>query len=71
MAVTSGQSSVGLAAALKQYDVVLPPLLIMRDSVRCVDGFTIMPQQQSQSQIPSPASNNYVMGPQMSFPFQG
>ena len=41
----------GLAAALGQYDVAPPPIMILRDTMRGVVGPTIMPQQQSQSKM--------------------
>ena len=46
-----------------QQDVVLPPQLILRDTVRCTTGITnMLQQQQSQSQMPSQEQVNYAMG---------
>ena len=62
--------SVGQTTSAQHY-VVLPSQLIPRDTVRDSVGLTNMPQQQSQSQMPSQAYANYAMGPlQASFSFR-
>ena len=58
----------GLEAGLAQCEV-LPPRLILGDTVRSVVDLAIMPQEQSQLQMPSWAYFKYVLGPQMSFLF--
>ena len=57
---------------LGQHDVVLPPQLILRDSMRGSVGLaTVSKQQQPQSQMPSQAYANYALGPpQVSFLIQ-
>ena len=69
--VTMTLTSVGLAE-LYQHDVVLPPLLILKDTLRCSISLTfVLQQQQPQSQMPSQAYANYVVGPSwVSFLFQ-
>ena len=64
-------TSVG-SAPLGQYDVVLTPQLILRDTMRGAVGLTtVLQPQHSQSQMPSQAYGNYVMGyPRGSFLFQ-
>ena len=56
---------------LSQHDVVLPPKVILRDTMRGPVGLTTMPQQQQpQSQMPSQAYANFAMGPpQVAFLF--
>ena len=68
MTVTLVPTAVDLTA-FGQHDVVLPPQLILRNTVRGSVCLTTVPQQQqSQSQIPSQAYTNYALGPtQMSF----
>ena len=51
----------GLDAASGRYDVVLPPPLILRDTIRGVVGLATVPQQQPQSQMPSQTYANYAM----------
>ena len=67
--VMMAASSVGLATS-GLHNVVLPPQLILRDTMRGSCGHTIMPQQQQpKSEMPSQAYTNYAMGtPQVSFP---
>ena len=68
--VTMAPASVGLAAASDQHDVVLLPLLILKDTLRVLGGLTTVPQQKSQTQKLSQAYTNYAMGPsEMSFLF--
>ena len=71
LTVTMAPTSVGLAAS-DQLDMVLPPQLIPRDTMRDSVGLTTVPQQQQlRSQMPSPEYVNYAMGPpQVSFLFQ-
>ena len=45
-------TSLGLAAASGQYDVVLLTLLIVMDTVRGIVSFTSVPQQHPQFQMP-------------------
>ena len=61
MTVTTGPNSMGLAVASDQHDVVLPPLLMLRETVRGGIGFVVVPQQQPQLQIPSQGYANYAM----------
>ena len=56
-------TSVGLTAAVSQHDMVLPPPMIPRDTMRSVVGQTIVLQQQPQSWMPFEACTNYTMGP--------
>ena len=69
--VTMAPTSVGLAAS-DWHDVVLPPQLIPRDTMRGPVGHATVPQQwQPQSQMPSQANASYSIGPpQVSFLFQ-
>ena len=70
MAVTMAPFLMGLQAMLGQHDVILPPLLILRDSGGVV-GLTPVTQQQPQPQMPLQAYANYAMGPpQVSFSFR-
>ena len=71
MTVAVASTSVSLAAAT-QHDVVLPPQLILRDTVRgSVSLTTVLQQQQPQYKMPSQANATYGMGPpQVSFLFQ-
>ena len=64
MAVTT----VGLSATQDQQDVVLPPPLILRDTIRGVVNLITVPQQHTQSKIFSQAYASYAMIPsQVSF----
>ena len=56
-------TSVGLVVTFGQYDMVLPPYLIPRDTVRGVASLATVPQQQLQSQIHSQLYANYAVGP--------
>ena len=67
MTFTVAATSVGLATS-GQHDVVLPPKVIMRDTVKGSVGLATVPPQ---SQMPSQAYANYAMGSQVSFLFQG
>ena len=49
--VTMAPTYVGLAAVSGQHDVVLPPPLIWRDTIRSVVCLTTMSQQQPQYQM--------------------
>ena len=53
-------TSIGLAAALGQHDVVLSPSLISR--LRGIVGLTIVPKQQPQCQVASQAYASFAMG---------
>ena len=57
---------------LCQHDVVQPPLLILRDTMRVSVGLTtVLQPQKPQSQMPSQVHGSYAMGPpQVSFLFQ-
>ena len=59
VAIRSASISMSLTGVLGQNDVILPPPLILMDTVRDVAGFTALPQQQPQSQIPV-ATQKYV-----------
>ena len=62
-------SLMGLPATSVQHDVVLPPLLILRDTNGVVSLATVL--QQQQYQMPLQAYANYVMGSlQVSFSFR-
>ena len=64
--VTMGPSLMGLPAMLGQHDVVLPPLLTLRDSGGVV-GLATVSQQQAKSQMPQEAYATYAMDhPQIS-----
>ena len=68
--VTVAPAMVGPPAALGQQDVVLPPVLIPRDT-RGVVGLATVQQQPPQSQMSFQAYVNYAMGlPQVSFLFR-
>ena len=54
-------SLMGLPATSGQYDVVLPPLVTLRNSGGVV-GLANVPQQQPQSQMPFQAYASYAMG---------
>ena len=71
MTVMMTPTSMGLTA-LGQHDVVLPPQLILRDTMRVSVDLATMPQQQlPQSQILSYAYVSYAMDPsEMSFLFK-
>ena len=67
----------GYLAIFGQHDVVLPPQLILRDTMRGSVGLAnVLKQQQPQSHMPSEAHAKYAMGPpelsfslsQLSFP---
>ena len=61
-------SILGLSAAMGQNDVVLPPPLILMETVRGVVHFATVPQQQPQSQMPYQAYASYAVGsPEASF----
>ena len=68
MIVTIAPTSVGLAAS-DHHDVVWPPQLILRDTMRGSVGLTTLSQQQqNETQMPSQVYVNYAMGPsQVSF----
>ena len=67
---TMHPSLMGLSATLGQHDVVLPPLLILRNSGGVV-GLASVPLQQPQSQMSLQAYANYAMGPpQVGFSFR-
>ena len=69
-AVTMAPSVMGLPVTSVQHDVVLPPLLTLRNSKGVVSLATV-PQQQPQSQMPVQAYANYAMGPpQVCFSFR-
>ena len=60
MIATMVQTTLGLAA-FGQHDVVLLPLLILRDTMRFSVGFATLPHwQQAQSQMPLWAYANYM-----------
>ena len=71
MTITKALISVGLATSWEQV-VILPPKLILRDTIMGSVGLaTESQQQQPQSQMLSQAYANYAMGPlQVSFLFQ-
>ena len=73
MVVCSGASSitvtVTMSGALVQHDVVLPTLLLPRDT-RGVVGLATVLQQLPQSQMPFQAFANYAMGHPQVFLFQ-
>ena len=70
MNVTLAPTLQGQLATSCQYDVVLLPLLMLRET-GCVVGLTTGLQQQPQSQIPPWAYANYAIGPlQVSFSFR-
>ena len=55
---------------LGQHELVLPPQLILRDTMRGSAKLTILQLQQPQSQMPSQVYVNYAMGsPQVNFFF--
>ena len=60
--ITMDPCLMGLPAVSGQHDVVLPPLLIPRDSGGVVGLATVL-QQQPQSQMPLQAYAKYAMGP--------
>ena len=61
--VTLVPTSVG-QTAMDQNDVVLPPQFILGDRMRASVSLTTMLQQhQPQSQMPSQAGTNYIIGP--------
>ena len=61
---TMAPTSVGLIAVLGQHEVILPPVLILRGTLRSVAGLVTVPQQQPQSEMLSWA----IIGPpQVSF----
>ena len=64
--VSVGQITLG------QQDVVLPPRLMLRDTMMDSAGITNMPKQlHPHSHMPSQACANYAMGPsQVSFSFE-
>ena len=62
MMVTMASTLMELPAIFNQHDVVLPPLLILRDT-RGVGVLAIVPQQQPQFQMPLQVYANYAMGP--------
>ena len=62
MTVTIAPTSIGLAVALSQHDVVLLPPLILRDTMKGVVGLTTVQQQKPQFQMPSQNYANYSMG---------
>ena len=61
MTLTNCSHLVRLAAALGQQNVILHPPLILMDTISSVDGFTNMPQQQLQSEMPSDVYANYAV----------
>ena len=68
--VTMSHSMMGLPATSGQHDVVLPPLLTLRNSGGLV-GLATVPQQQLQSQMPLQAYAYYATGPpQVGFSFR-
>ena len=71
MTVTMAPTSVHLTAS-DQLDLVLPPQLLHRDTMRGSFGLTTVPKQQlPQSEMPSQAYASYTMGPSLvSFLFQ-
>ena len=63
MTVMMAPSPIALTV-VSGHDVVLPPPLILRDTMKgAADFATVLLQQQSQSQMPSQAYANYAMGP--------
>ena len=70
MTVTMDPTFMGLQVTLYQHDVVLPPLLMSRDTGGIV-GLAIVLQQQCPSWMSPQAYANYAMGPlQVSFSFR-
>ena len=69
MTVTIAPTMMGLPATLGQHDVVLLPLLMLRDT-RDDAGLTTVPQQQPQSKMLHQAYARYAIGPlQVHFSF--
>ena len=62
MTVTVAPTSMGLTAALGQQEVVLPPSLIPKDTIRGFVDLSTVPWQQAESQMLSELYANYVMG---------
>ena len=56
-------TSMHLAVASVQHDVVLPPPLILRHTIRGDIGLAFVPQKHPQFQMPSQAYANYAMSP--------
>ena len=68
--VTMAPSLMWLTVMSGQNDVILPPLLTLRDS-RAVVGLATVPQQQSPSEMHLQAYAKYAMGPpQVRFSFR-
>ena len=68
--VTMAPSLMGLPVISGQHDMVLPPLLTLRNSGGVV-GLDTVPQQQPQSQMPLQAHANYAMASlQVGFSFR-
>ena len=64
------QTLMVLPAILGQHNVILLPLLMLKDTGGVL-GLATVPKQQLQSQMPPQAYANYAMGPlQVSFSFR-